>query len=526
MTEQRTILILGAGIMQLPAIRAAHRLGLQVFVVDGNAEAPGIAEADRFEHIDLRDRESILDTARQQQQRGGLSAVFTAGTDFSAAVAYVAEELELPGTSLESALNATDKFRMRKVLKSAGIRVPEFTVLQSDNQSERAVDAAVAEVGLPCVVKPADSMGARGVVRADSVIEASALIHEAASHSRTGRVVIEHFIDGPEFSVDALVYADEVLITGFADRHIAFEPFFIEMGHTIPSALDPEAYEQVISEFERGVAALGISSGAAKGDMKLSSAGPVVGEIAARLSGGYMSGWTFPLSSGIELTERAIRIALGEPPGSLTPAWNRTSAERAIISIPGVVESMARTEEAQSAPGVAEVFIKSAHGDIVRLPTSNVEKCGNVIAVSDDRDDACLAAESAVSLVEVVLQPEVHGTERFLFGPDDSRWAFNPEELDPQWLGTVQVGEAAMPDPGSCTLETPLGIGPLPVKAHQRDWSWRTLDESVSRLADEGLVTCDSMEPKLAPCVWRGLLKGGLQGGRYVVRTLKSRSAV
>ncbi len=532
MSEQRTILILGGGVMQLPAIRAAHRFGLRVVVADGNACAPGRAEADEFEHVDLRDRESMLEAARRYHDSGELHAVFTAGTDFSSTVAFVADGLGLPGTSLESALNATDKFRMRKVLRDASVRVPRFAVIEENDLSEQGLAGALAAVGLPAVVKPADSMGARGVVRVENAGEALAYATASVSHSRTRRVVVEGYIDGPEFSIDALVYGGNTRITGFADRHIAFPPYFIEMGHTIPTSLDAHSQELIIAEFRRGVRALGITNGAAKGDMKLSSDGPVVGEIAARLSGGYMSGWTFPLSSGVKLTEKAIRISLGEAPGSLDPAWDRTSAERAVISIPGVVEKVTGAETVRGGPDIAEVFLIAAPGDELRLPTSNVEKCGNVIAIGDTREIATSAAETAVSQIEVVLQPQTEATARFLFSEPGDYWAYPLHQFARGWLRRIQVSEQPQAEEpattgispiGATRAAGPIGIGKPPAAPSARDWAWRTLEETIAALREAGLVRVDRFDADVAPIIWRGILRGGLQGGRYVGRTLVSR---
>jgi biotin carboxylase len=529
MNKKRSILILGGGVMQLPAIRSAQRLGLRVIVADGNASAPGRSEADLFEHVDLRDREAMLETARRHHAAGALDAVFTAGTDFSSTVAYVSDGLGLPGTSLESALNATDKFRMRKVLHEAGVRVPRFAVLEQDELTQRGVATALETVGSPAVVKPADSMGARGVVRVENVAQALEQALESVSHSRTRRVVLEGFIDGPEFSIDALVYDQTIQITGFADRHIRFPPFFIEMGHTIPTNLDGDSQALIVDEFKRGVVALGINNGAAKGDMKLSSQGPVVGEIAARLSGGYMSGWTFPLSSGIELTEKALRISLGEPPGSLAPVWNRTSTERAVISIPGTVDGITGVESVRQKSEVAELFLTVVAGQDVRMPTSNVEKCGNVIAVADTRDAAMSAAQTAVSDVEVLLVPHRDSTTSFLFDEPGGHWAFPPGGFDKDWLRSAGVVEAAQPissfgaesgwkHDGSAAGA--VGIGAPPASSGEPDWAWRTLDQTLETLRNEGLVRTDQFDKILAPLVWRSILRGGLQGGRYAVRSL------
>ena len=90
------ILILGAGLMQKPAILSAKQLGYTTCVIDADDKAVAITCADVFKKIDLKDKEGILTYAEELKNSSeGLAAVFTAGTDFSASVSYVAEKLGL-----------------------------------------------------------------------------------------------------------------------------------------------------------------------------------------------------------------------------------------------------------------------------------------------------------------------------------------------------------------------------------------------------------------------------------------------
>ena len=126
-----TVFILGAGIMQIPAIRAAKDLGWTVVAADADPAAPGAVEADRFLPVDLKDREGLSAAARRIRSELGLDGVFTAGTDFSASVAWVARELGLPGIPFESAVKATDKLEMREALAAAGVPSPRFVAARS-----------------------------------------------------------------------------------------------------------------------------------------------------------------------------------------------------------------------------------------------------------------------------------------------------------------------------------------------------------------------------------------------------------
>lgn len=538
------ILILGGGQMQIPAIVHAKRMGLTVIVADADPTVPGAGMADHFERVDLKDREAMLETARKYRERGALDGVFTAGTDFSATVAYVAERLGLPGIPFETALDATDKGRMRAVLTRAGVPCPEFLVLTEPGDIRQVQE----RLSFPLVVKPSDNMGSRGVRRVDTDEELDAAVRFALPLSRSSRVIVERYIEGPEFSIDALVHRGEITICGLADRHIAFAPYFVELGHTMPSDAPLRIRTEVLETFRQAVRALGITDGAAKGDIKYSSSGPVVGEIAARLSGGYMSGWTFPYSSGVQVTAGAIRIALGLHPGDLTPVRRHVSAERAFISIPGLVSSVEGLDRARSDDRVRDIFLRIRKGSRVVFPTNNVEKCGNVITEAETRERAVEAAEHACKSLFVRLEPCTDETFRFLFsGPGRfPRYAFTlrqTENLRALEAMPAFVFPAGEPGTGSSDGE-PIGILPLPAVFRESDRDWHGLSftealetvlrtaEAVSAAAEMKIVSWTEPDPHpdrprygapvLGRLFWTAFLRGGVQGGVWILDTVRS----
>jgi biotin carboxylase len=110
----KTILILGGGGMQVPAIKIAHSMGWTTIVADGLSNVPAKQYADYFENIDLKDTDGMIQTALKYKNSIGLDGVFTAGTDFSETVARVAKAAGLPGISIEASINASNKWKMRE----------------------------------------------------------------------------------------------------------------------------------------------------------------------------------------------------------------------------------------------------------------------------------------------------------------------------------------------------------------------------------------------------------------------------
>ncbi|MGP1588041.1 MAG: ATP-grasp domain-containing protein [Treponemataceae bacterium] len=493
---KKNILILGAGLMQKPAIQAAKELNCNVYVVDADSEAPCVSLADRFCKIDLKDTAGLLSYALSISKKSHLDAVFTAGTDFSANTAYIAQKLSLPGHSYEAALNASDKVRMRNCFKKFGVSSPHFTEINGQNlqlvfsNCRYFLESNGFSIdNFPYVVKPCDNMGARGCRMVNSLEEVLPAVQNAVKYSRTNRAILEQYMDGREFSIDALVCNGKVTITGFAERHIFYPPYFIEMGHTMSAVLSDFEYKILKTEFEKGVFALGLTHGAAKGDIKLTSKGAMIGEIAARLSGGYMSGWTFPYASGINLTKQAILLSLGMESEVCTVAKDiepkKTSSERAWISIPGVVSKIYGYEKAKNIHGIIDVLPRVKENDEVNFPLNNVEKCGNVISVDPDRQKSVTNAQSAVSSIILRLKPDVTQTNEFL--EKDLKTDFPP---------------SAYPN----GLEDKNAV----------DWNYRTIEDTLKIFSD---IT--GFSPNNDPKFWRYLLRGGIQGALYYYDSLK-----
>ncbi|MDR1635992.1 MAG: ATP-grasp domain-containing protein [Treponema sp.] len=548
------IIILGAGVMQGPAIRIAREMGLFTVVLDADPQAPWVSQADRFEQIDLKDKEGIEAFARSLKSQGGLSGIMTAGTDFSASVAWVAERIGLPGIPYEAALNASDKQRMRSCFEKAGVPSPAFTVLTGAPRN-KADSVDFLPFPYPVVVKPVDNMGSRGCRRVDSPSELGVAVGEALGFSRSGRVIVESYMDGPEFSVDAIVYHGEITICGLADRHIFFPPYFIEMGHTMPTRFPREDQRALLDTFTQAVRSLGIagenSSGAAKGDVKLSSQGPMIGEVAARLSGGYMSGWTYPYASGVEPIRAAIQMAVGRRPEGLSPSRSWTCAERAFISIPGRVRSIQGLEEAKAVPGVRDIFLRAEPGKEVRFPENNVTKCGNVLAADPGREEAAGAAEKAARSILIRLEAPNAETRAFLEGSGPQApggpAAFPPDAFtlgaglrsaleklpDPAPEGSGDLSLVPFPEFLSSGLEDYAGRGaaesldavrritglPLPLAGREIGDPSGTAHGAACGLADQDT----GGGGKLGRAFWKALIRGGYQGAVYFLDDLLRR---
>jgi len=383
--------------LQLPLIQTALDMNINPVVFDMDAEAPGRVIAHRFVQMSTRDIDGCVREAKKLSQEMSIHGAITAGTDASRAVSAIAAALDLPGIRYSDAEAASNKVLMRKRLRKAGVPVPDFFPVWNLKEARDGLD----ELGCPAVLKPAENMGARGVIKIRDRSELVAAYRHAKKHSTTGEMILEQYMEGPELSVDALTFNGEFWITGVADRIIDKEPFFIERGHNMPSAMDASILQEVERVMIAGMKALGIHTGAGKGDIKVTPQGVKIGELAARLSGGWMSSHTYPIHSGVQLYRAAIEIATGQRPTNLKPNRNRIVIERGLFSPPGRIISLSGDQAMRQVPGVEEVILTKKPGQIMQELTSNIDKVGHVICSGETLADAEFVAAQAMRLFEL-----------------------------------------------------------------------------------------------------------------------------
>ena len=310
-----TLLIIGAGIEQVPAIVLAKKMGLYVVVSDMNPSAPGFKYADDYFLASTYDvKATVKQAIRFNKTSRKINGVITVASDIPLTVAKVAKALDLPGNSIESATLAQDKLLMKQHFKKYGVPIPYFSQVNNKNNFKKLIGS----LGFPIVSKPADSRGARGVLLLNKNVDLEWAYNYSKSFSPTQRVMIEEYLEGPQISTESFIYDGFSITPGIADRNYGdlkkYLPFILENGGTTPSQL-PEFNQNAIKKTaELAAAVLGIKRNSAKGDIVLTKDGPKVIEIAARISGGYFATDSIPLVTGVNLVKKVIEVALGRKP--------------------------------------------------------------------------------------------------------------------------------------------------------------------------------------------------------------------
>lgn len=397
----KKIMILGASILQVPAIEKAIDMGLEVIAVDMDSNALGFKIPDvKKEIISTIDIESVMSAAKKHN----IDAIMTLASDMPImTVAKVSKKLGLVGVDLDTAIKATNKSKMRESLKNFGVPVPLFYKVDSLDKCIKAVNK-IKDKGYKCILKPADNSGSRGIVLLPDFNEKTINIayNYSKNNSRDKIVMVEEFMEGPEVSVETISVDGKCNIIQITDKITTGAPYFVEMGHSQPSQL-PDSIKDKIKEITIAAnKAIGIISGPSHTEIKITQNGPKIVEIGARLGGDNITTHLTPLSTGVDMVESCIKIALGETP-DIRIKYDKASAIRYFDQSHGRIKSIRGVEEASKLPGIIQISIIHGKDHIINGIKSSSDRVGFVIGQADDCKGAISTVIKALSLIKIDL---------------------------------------------------------------------------------------------------------------------------
>ncbi len=388
-------MIVGASVLQLPAILKAKEMGLQVAVVDFNPQAIGVPYADMYYNASTMDEDAVLAAAEDYKPDG----IMTLATDMPMrGVSKASDKLRLHNINYETAVKATDKYEMIKAFKEHDVPSPWYFAVDTLEE----LKSHVGDVVFPCIIKPTDNAGSHGVAKVYNFKELLNNYEYAHSCSRHGKVIIEEYLDGPEVSVEVMVVDSEVYVLQITDKITTEAPHFVEMGHTQPSQLPMVAQQAIRDVTVAACKAIGIDKGPAHVEMKVTQRGPVLIELGARMGGDNITTHLVPLSTGIDMVSSTIKVALGERP-DIEPTLHCGSAIR-YFKVPfGTIKAIKNVEEAQSISGVKQItFTKKVGDQSTPIQCSN-DRIGFVIAQGATTEEAVRFCKEAMKTIKVEI---------------------------------------------------------------------------------------------------------------------------
>jgi biotin carboxylase len=382
---------------------AAREMGLRpvVFARDP-LRYPYLAE-DGIEYrvLDTGSAETVL--AACAELAGPVAGVTSSSEYFVATASEAARALGLPHPDPEAVRACRDKASQRRILRAAGVGCPDFGVARTAAQ---AVTAA-SRIGFPVVLKPGAGSGSVGVrlcTDAEQVQAAAGLVLEsdpaALGLPPQSAVLIEQYLDGPEFSVETL--DDQVI--GVTGKHLGAEPYFVEIGHDFPARLAPDRRHELGKVALAALRALGLGWGPAHTELRWSRAGIRVVEVNPRLAGGMIPR-VVEIATGVDLIRHTVARATGlELP--LAPAGSGGASIRFLLpSEAGRLAEVSGLDQARRQPGVVDVVLTAGIGQQLNVRNSFQDRFGYLISAGEDGWIAADRADHAMAFIQPRIVP-------------------------------------------------------------------------------------------------------------------------
>lgn len=390
--NRKSVLIFGVGPLQMSIIERAKRMGLYTVGIDPMADATCRDAVDAFEVVDGHDYEGTCAVV----EKYGINAIVTAATDKPLVMmARIAEKYGFPFYSVETAQWSTDKFHMKRRFELGDVPHAQGVLLGSSNwqlaigEFGQKLMANGHELYFPVIVKPRDNSGSRGVKLCRNTEELKASIEEALENSKMDTVLVEEYIEGPEYSIEGLHYDGKSEVIQFTEKKTTEFPYNVELGHKQPAYLTEDQRNSIREIVSKIGKAMNFVNCPSHTELKINDRGIFVIETSPRLGGDYITSTLTPLSTGINLEDQMLHIALGETVDTKTGRVEKSSGVHFFCLPDGRVEirDNKALEEARHWPGIYSLNLTLKAGDEVHQITSSLNRYGEFIVKSEDRED-------------------------------------------------------------------------------------------------------------------------------------------
>ena len=386
--NKKSVLIFGVGPLQKSIIDRAKLMGLYTIGIDPAADATCKDEVDAFEIVGGQDFEGTMAVAKKYQ----IDAIVTAATDKPLVMmARVAKELNLPFYSVETAQWSTDKFQMKERFELGGVPHAQGRLISKVEEAEGLI--------FPVIVKPRDNSGSRGVKLCRDKNELQISIDEALENSKLDTVLVEEFIEGPEYSIESLHHDGKSEVIQFTEKKTTEFPYNVELGHIQPANISDENKQKIREIISKIGKALNFENCPSHTELKINDRGIFVIETSPRLGGDYITSTLTPLSTRVNLEDELLKISLGEEINPSPKAVQYSGVRFFAFEEGSVIKHVPNEDFVKGWPHVVDFSFNLKEGDKVNRITSSLNRYGHLILQAGNRD----AIEEAFDKYERII---------------------------------------------------------------------------------------------------------------------------
>ena len=410
----KNVLIIGAGRGQVPIIKICQKYGYDVHVVSPYGNYPGLRIANHVCDTDIREYDRVISYAKENS----ISAVMTDQLDAGVyTAALVAERLGIKGISTEVANKFTNKYVMRKAAQEAGINVPKHWKIGSISE----IDNIHKELVFPLMMKPVDSAASRGIYKVASIDDIKTHFDYTISFSKTQEIILEEYIDGKEYVVEAYTHDHKThnLVVGHRD-YFDIPETFIPNATVFRDAVSADSdIESRLKEInQRLVSSFNLSFVITHGEYIYNEKQDKIFlvEIAARGGGVFISSDLIPLGCGVDANDLLVRDALGLPVDDHIAISQGASAYFCYLTPEGEVCKLDNTDKVKDIQGVDKCYFDNIE---LGMKTASIRdkssRKGPIIVFGKTKDECYKIIDKVRNALDIKINTS-KGVEDIIWG--------------------------------------------------------------------------------------------------------------
>jgi argininosuccinate lyase len=388
--------------------RRAAEMGAEPVLIAADPGRYGYVAADGVRCVvaDTSDNAALLAAARLLAADSEVAGVTSSSDYFVLAAAVLARAWHRPGPSPDAVRDCQHKGTQRRQLAAAGLPGPRYAIAETE------ADALVSaqRMGFPVVVKPVQGSGSFGVRLCETGDELAEHVRSLLARTVNERnmkiapgALVEEYIDAQEFSVEIFHGS----VAAIVRKHLGSLPYFVEIGHDIPSGLSASDEARLGKFAMEAVSSLGLTWGAVHVEIRMRGGRIAIVEVNARLAGGMIPELVRRYC-GSDLVRLQVGAALGRSAEVSRVADIRAASIRFLVADQDATlrEPGHAIAKVRSLPGVADATVYKAANEYMTPPVDFRGRIGHVMTISNDAATACRAADKyATILRDEILVP-------------------------------------------------------------------------------------------------------------------------
>ena len=292
----KKILILGAGHEQLPSIKLAKKLGLYVITIDKNKKCEGRIYSDEFYNISIKEIKKIFKLIKDNQ----IDSVIAPCSDAAMkSLSLIKSRLNLNNLPTKIVDICTNKLYMKRFFNQNKLSTSKYFTFNKYSEFKKKIN----KLNLPCVIKPLNSFGQKGVNKIENLENIKKIIIKSKKYAFNERLICEEFINGTEINIVVLIENSKIKILSLSERktYTIKKGFGIAYAHKYPLKLKKILSDNISRNIKKCIKKLKIDNGILYPQIIIDKKENLYFvEIAARLPGGCMSEVSL-LASGYDI---------------------------------------------------------------------------------------------------------------------------------------------------------------------------------------------------------------------------------